>query len=194
MGKLFALLFFILMSAASAVGYFYLNEKIKIGEQQLAEGARKISEGEQTLSAGKAKLAAGKAKLAAGKRQLTQGKQTYHQVKNIPFDTISQAFPKGKILFDLAQQKVAEGGQKIATGEQQVAAGAKQVTAGEQKIRAGEEKLRAGKIAFAKGQTQLNKAKQIRFVCAASAIFFSALFFVFGLVWWVSASKKKYSP
>lgn len=193
MGKLFALLFFILMSAASAVGYFYLNEKIKIGEQQLAAGAKRIAEGEKTLSAGKAKLAAGKAKLAAGKRQLVQGKQTYHQVKNIPFDTISQAFPKGKILFDLAQQKVAEGGQKIAVGEQRVATGVKQVAAGEQKIRAGEEKLRAGKVAFSTGQEQLNKARQIRFTCAASAIFFAALFFIFGLVWWVSANKKKFS-
>lgn len=169
MGKIITLIFIILLAAASATGYFYLNDKIQGGEKKIAEGQKQIKDGEQMLKAGKAKL-------AAGKQRLSKGKQQYHAASSIPFDQLSQALPEGTVLFQVAKSKVAEGGKQIASGE-------KQVAAGEKKIRAGEARLKEGKQQLSAGVAKLEQAKQYRFMCGIAALFFTFLTLLLIISW-----------
>ena len=66
MGKVLALLLIILLAITLVVGYLYLNEKIIVGEKQIAYGQREIEKGQLALDKGKAKLEIGKRKVVRG--------------------------------------------------------------------------------------------------------------------------------
>src|ERR1019366_9987809 len=65
--KVFALMFSVLLAAASVGGYMFLDAKIIAGEERISDGQKEVDKGQPALDKGKAKLEAGKIELAEGK-------------------------------------------------------------------------------------------------------------------------------
>ena len=95
--KIFTLIFLILATAASATGYFYIDQKIRMGEKKITAGEKQIAQGEKMLRAGRARLAAGKQELAAGKKK-------YQTAQAIP---LSAAAPSSSVIaYDFRMENV----------------------------------------------------------------------------------------
>ena len=77
MGKVLALLVFILLALASVAGYIFLTGKINAGERQMAAGQIKHDKGQTALDKGKVKLEAGKQELSEGKKEYEQAKDSW---------------------------------------------------------------------------------------------------------------------
>lgn len=162
MRKIIVLVLLILSAISSTVGYFYLTQRIRNGDQQLAAGQDKLEKGQLALDAGKIKL-------EAGKQELEQGKQKYEEAHDNKLMVMADdAFNKGK------------GFQK---GRDQIADGQSQIAAGEVKINAGEHRIDAGELQLQQGVEQLQLAENIRLACATFAFIFSLVALVLGYYW-----------
>ena len=75
-GKVLALLLIILLAITLVVGYLYLNEKIIVGEKQIAYGQREIEKGQLALDKGKAKLEIGNESCQRARRSTSKLKTT----------------------------------------------------------------------------------------------------------------------
>ena len=162
MGKVFALLFVILLALASVAGCLFLTGKITAGERQIADGQRQLEEGQPVLEEGKAKL-------EAGKRELSEGKKEYKQAEDNLFLVIMDKVLKGGKGFEEARKRIAEGDKQVAKGEGMV--------------NDGERRLEAGKLELRRGKEQLRLAKGARVACALGAAFFASLSIVLGFCW-----------
>lgn len=154
MGKVFLLIFSILMSILCIIGYVYLTKKIDAGDDRLAKGKLELIQGEQML-------ADGKAKLAKGQSELSTPNQVYHLVKSIPFMGIVDSLPISSTVMNDATQSIRDGNQMVARGEV--------------RIKNGEEQLKAGQLQLTEGAQRLIIANEIRTTFAFGAIFFALL-------------------
>ena len=91
--KKILLTLFILLTAISSAGYYYVNSKIIDGEKQLAAGQQKYNHGEKMLKSGKQQL-------AAGKKQLTTAKVVYSGVSGGPLGDLTRQLPGTDICGD----------------------------------------------------------------------------------------------
>jgi chromosome segregation ATPase len=162
MGKVLALVVFIVLTFASAAGYLVLTQKITAGE-------RKIDVGEKKLEKGQAELKTGKARLKAGKQELSEGKKKYEKAEDNWFLVMADKLFKGGKGFKEAEKKIAEGDKQVAEGEV--------------KVNAGERQVGAGEMEMSQGREQLKMAEGARVACAIAAVFFAVLSIVLGF-WW----------
>ena len=162
MGKVLALLVFILLAFASVAGYIFLTGKITAGERQITEGQGKFKKGQTALKEGKAKL-------EAGKRDLSEGRKEYENAKDGWFLEFADKLLKGGKGFKEAEKKIAEGDKRVAKGED--------------KVNVEERRLDIGELELSQGMELLRLAKGARVACAVGAVFFTALSILLGF-WW----------
>jgi len=167
MGKLFTLLFILLLAIASLTGYLFLTQKISRGEQQIAEGRIQLEKGKKML-------AAGKAKLHGGKQRLSRAKKTYNQVNLLTVVGMATLMPIPGLIINEATKNVGKG--QIAEGERLIAGGAA-------KIKSGERRLKAGELQLNQGVEQIVLANKIRIACGIAAIIFGLLWLVLAFCW-----------
>ena len=169
--KIFILSLSILLAISSAIGYFFLTEKI-------IEGNVKIVEGQQQLKEGEKLLARGKTKLQSGQNKLSHAKSTYNRFKKTPYLFVPiMPAATGAMMIG---SKVAKN--KIAEGNRLVSEGAK-------KINSGEAQLADGRLQLQQGMDRLKIANHLRITCAIGAIFFTLL--SIGLIFYLRYKKTK---
>ncbi|HCE46026.1 MAG TPA: hypothetical protein DET40_20975 [Lentisphaeria bacterium] len=162
MVKVLVMLCLILLALASVGFYLFLSEKIALGEKQIADGQKEIDIGGPVFEAGKANL-------EAGKRDLSDGKKEYEEAEDNIFMSWADTLLKGGRGFREARERIAEGDRQIAEGEANVEVGERRINAGILELRLGRE--------------DLTLAKGLRIACALWALFFAAVFVVFGFLW-----------
>ena len=168
MGKVLALLVFILLALASMAGYIFLTGKINAGERQMAAGQIKHDKGQTALDKGKVKL-------EAGKQELSEGKKEYENAKEGWFLEFADKLLRGGEGFDEAEKKIAEGDKQVAKGEH--------------KVNVGERRLDIGELELSHGMELLRLARGARIACLVGAVFFTALSILLGFWWRRSLSR-----
>ncbi len=161
-GRMIALLFLVLLTLASAAGYWFLSVKIAAGE-------REISEGQSTLDEARPELEEGIIELEAGKQELSEGRETYAAAENRWHLVWADRLLRGGWGFFKARERIAQADLDIADGEARISAGQARMAAGELKLRRGREKL--------------DLARTLRFVAAGSTRCFAALSILLGFRW-----------
>jgi hypothetical protein len=162
MHKWLILLLLMILTVGAWASYDMLTARVMAGNANITSGEAQIAEGEKAL-------ADGKAKLARGQQKLSQAKHAYHDVRSLPFLNIVDKVPLVNMPFQVVHESISAGDAKVRSGSEKIAAGEKQ--------------LAAGKLEIQNGKTRLVFVNEMRFVCAACAIIFAALFVGLGLYW-----------
>lgn len=162
MGRMFALLFIILLALSFMFAYLFLTKNFTAGEQQLIDGQRQLEKGQKML-------AEGKAKLESGKQKMSRAKEEYRNVNNIPFMVIINKLPIIGMVIGDATKQIAEGDKLIAKGAVNV--------------KMGEKRLEEARSQLSQGKGRLGLVNSMRIVCVVGAFFFLTLFILLGFYW-----------
>jgi len=160
--KVFALMFSVLLAAASVGGYMFLDAKIIAGEERISDGQKEVDKGQPALDKGKAKLEAGKIELAEGKAKYEKAHDN---------------------LFMVVIDKLFNRGQGFEDGRKQIAEGDKQIAQGEAKISAGEKRLAAGELELYWERSSCRWPRACAMPSRWGAIIFGILSIVLAILW-----------